>query len=93
MIEPKYFVYILQCGDDSLYCGVALDVLERLEKHQAGKGAKYTRGRGPLLLAGTAGPFQKETAFRIEMAIKSKPKHRKLEALKIFQRVKGISGL
>ncbi|MEI6473363.1 MAG: GIY-YIG nuclease family protein, partial [Holophagaceae bacterium] len=43
-------VYLLRCGDGTLYCGIALDVAARLAQHQEGKGAKYTRGRGPLEL-------------------------------------------
>ena len=45
-----WWVYLLRCGDGTLYCGVALDVDTRLKQHQEGKGAKYTRGRGPLEL-------------------------------------------
>ncbi|HET8715147.1 MAG TPA: GIY-YIG nuclease family protein [Holophagaceae bacterium] len=43
-------VYLLRCGDGTLYCGIARDAEARLAQHQAGKGAKYTRGRGPLKL-------------------------------------------
>ncbi len=45
-----WHLYLLRCGDGTLYCGIALDVLARLKQHQEGKGAKYTRGRGPLEL-------------------------------------------
>jgi putative endonuclease len=41
-------VYILRCGDGSLYTGIARDAAKRLAQHRAGKGARYTRGRGPL---------------------------------------------
>ena len=43
-------LYILRCGDGSLYTGITTDVEKRLETHRSGKGAKYTRGRGPLPL-------------------------------------------
>lgn len=44
-----WFVYILRCGDDSLYTGVTTDIARRLKQHETGKaGAKYTRARGPL---------------------------------------------
>ena len=43
-------VYILRCGDGSLYTGATDDFAHRLATHRAGKGAKYTRGRGPLEL-------------------------------------------
>ena len=43
-------LYILRCGDGSLYTGITTDVQKRFEAHQNGKGAKYTRGRTPLEL-------------------------------------------
>ena len=45
-----WYLYILRCGDGTLYTGITTDVEKRLEAHRAGKGAKYTRGRGPLEL-------------------------------------------
>ncbi|MBI3132540.1 MAG: GIY-YIG nuclease family protein [Acidobacteria bacterium] len=45
-----WHLYLLRCGDGTLYCGIAVDVAARLKQHEAGKGAKYTRGRGPLEL-------------------------------------------
>ena len=49
-MDKVWYVYILECGDGSLYTGVTDDVRKRLEAHRAGKGAKYTRGRAPLTL-------------------------------------------
>ena len=49
-MDKTWYVYILQCGDGTLYTGITDDVQRRLEVHRAGKGAKYTRGRGPLQL-------------------------------------------
>lgn len=43
-------LYILRCGDGSYYTGIALDVARRLREHQEGRGAKYTRNRGPLVV-------------------------------------------
>mgnify|MGYP003328357578 CR=1 FL=1 len=45
-----WYLYILRCGDGTLYTGITTDVEKRLEQHRSGKGAKYTRGRGPLEL-------------------------------------------
>ena len=47
-MEKTWYLYILRCGDGSLYTGITTDVERRLEAHRSGKGAKYTRGRGPL---------------------------------------------
>ena len=43
-----WYLYILKCGDGSLYTGITTDVDKRLEAHRSGRGAKYTRGRAPL---------------------------------------------
>ena len=49
-MESNWYLYILRCKDDTLYTGITTDVEKRLEAHRTGKGAKYTRGRGPLEL-------------------------------------------
>ena len=49
-MESNWYLYILRCKDDTLYTGITTDVEKRLEAHRSGKGAKYTRGRGPLEL-------------------------------------------
>ena len=48
MKERFWQLYLLRCGDGTLYTGIAVDARKRLEMHRSGKGAKYTRGRGPL---------------------------------------------
>ena len=49
-VENSWYLYILRCKDNTLYTGITTDVEKRLEAHRSGKGAKYTRGRGPLEL-------------------------------------------
>ena len=63
-------VYLIRCGDGSLYCGIALDAEARLAMHRAGKGAKYTRGRGPLELVHVEACPSKAAALRREHEIK-----------------------
>ena len=63
-------VYLLRCGDGTLYCGIALDVEARLEIHPCGKGAKYTKGRGPLELVHAERCQDKSAALRREHEIK-----------------------
>jgi predicted GIY-YIG superfamily endonuclease len=65
-----WWVYLLRCGDGTLYCGIALDVAARLAQHRAGRGAKYTRGRGPLELAYQEACGSKTEALRRERALK-----------------------
>lgn len=65
-----WFVYMLRCADDTLYTGITDDVQRRLEAHESGKGAKYTRGRGPLTLVYQEKCEDHSTALRREHAIK-----------------------
>ena len=52
-MEDNWYVYILRCGDGTLYTGITTDVQRRLQMHRSGKGAKYTRCRQPLELVYT----------------------------------------
>ena len=66
----SWYVYMLRCGDGTLYTGVTDDMPRRLAAHRAGKGAKYTRGRGPLELVYQEQVPDKSAALRREAAIK-----------------------
>lgn len=66
----SWYVYMLRCGDGTLYTGVTDSVERRLAAHRAGKGAKYTRGRGPLELVYTQEVPDKSAALRREYQIK-----------------------
>jgi putative endonuclease len=68
--SPFWYVYIARCSDGTLYTGVALNVRERLAQHDAGLGARYTRGRGPLQLCATRRCVTKGAALRLELAVK-----------------------
>lgn len=63
-------MYIVQCRDGSLYTGYAQDVTQRITAHNAGTGAKYTRGRGPVVLLACWSAESKGEALRAEHAIK-----------------------
>ncbi|MCI9606088.1 MAG: GIY-YIG nuclease family protein [Oscillospiraceae bacterium] len=73
-----YYLYILRCGDNSLYTGITTDVARRLAAHQSGKGAKYTRGRGPLTLVYQEELPDKPSALRRELAVKALTREEKL---------------
>lgn len=50
-ITPKdWYLYILRCADDTFYTGITIDLNARLETHNSGKGARYTKARGPCEL-------------------------------------------
>ncbi|RDH90450.1 MAG: hypothetical protein DIZ77_13425 [endosymbiont of Seepiophila jonesi] len=65
-----WHVYILKCCDGTLYTGIAKDVAARVEKHNSGQGAKYTRGRLPVELLYTEAVGPRGDALRREMEIK-----------------------
>jgi len=65
-----WYVYIVQCRDKTLYTGITNDVPARLHKHNAGKGAVYTRGRRPVRLMYSQAFGSKSLAARREAGIK-----------------------
>jgi putative endonuclease len=67
----EWYVYILRCADGSLYTGVSTDVNRRVETHNKGKGAKYTRSRIPVSIVAIWGPFSKSLSHSAENRIKS----------------------
>ena len=67
---PGWFVYLLRCSDRSLYTGIARDVAARLEAHRSGRGARYTRGRGPLTVVHVEPARSRGEAQRREAAIR-----------------------
>lgn len=73
-----YWVYILRCRDDTLYTGITDDVERRLKAHNSGKGAKYTRGRGPVELVYREEQPDKSAALKRERAIKKLTRREKL---------------
>lgn len=65
------YVYILRCGDGTLYTGWTTHMRRRLEAHRSGRGARYTRGRGPLTLVYCESLPTKSEALRREAYIKT----------------------
>ena len=77
-----WWVYILRCGDGTLYTGMTDDPERRLAAHRSGHGAKYTRGRGPLELVYSEACGTRGDALRREAAIKRLPRAKKLRLIK-----------
>ena len=67
-------MYIARCNDGSLYTGIARDVRQRIAAHNAGKGARYTRGRGPIAVCAQRRCATKGDALRLEWAVKQLPR-------------------
>ena len=69
-MAERWYVYILRCGDDSLYTGITNDLDRRIAQHEAGTGAKYTRGRGPLRLEAKRRFRSRSAASQVEARVK-----------------------
>ena len=78
----RNYTYMLKCGDGSLYTGWTNDIVGRLAQHRSGKGAKYTRGRGPLELVYLEVYDTKSEAMSREARIKHFSRNEKLQLLK-----------
>jgi putative endonuclease len=76
-----YYVYILSCSDGTLYTGSTNDLEKRLETHNTGKGAKYTRGRLPVVLKYSETFATKIEALKREAEIKRLSRNKKLSLL------------
>lgn len=85
-MEKQWLVYILRCGDGTLYTGATDDLPHRLEMHRAGKGAKYTRGRGPLTLAYREDAPSYSAALKREYRIKQLPRTEKLKLIESYNK-------
>ena len=66
----EHYLYVLNCGDGSLYTGYTTDVAARVKAHQEGRGAKYTKSHAPVSLAAQARFFSKERAMSAEALFK-----------------------
>ena len=84
MLNPdkNWVVYLVRCSDKSLYCGITNNLGKRLNAHNLGKGAKYTRSRTPVELMGTSFTMTRSDALKLEHRIKKTPAKRKLFKLK-----------
>ncbi|WP_102027918.1 GIY-YIG nuclease family protein [Salirhabdus sp. Marseille-P4669] len=83
-----HYTYMLRCGDQSLYTGYTNRLEYRVKMHQEGKGAKYTRGRGPVKLVYVEGFESKSDALMREYEIKQLPKHVKEKLVEEYNRKK-----
>lgn len=77
-MSKQWYVYILECRDGTLYTGITDDISRRVEQHNSGNGAKYTRGRGPVVVRYTERVLTKSDALKRELAIKSLTRSEKL---------------
>src|SRR5262245_9368233 len=67
---PLWFVYVVRCADRTLYTGISTDVTRRVEEHNDGSGARYTRSRAPVQLVYLERKRDRGTALKREYEIK-----------------------
>jgi len=63
MNKNDWVVYLVRCADESLYCGITKNIEKRLVAHNSGKGAKYTKSRIPVDVAGVSSKMTKSEAL------------------------------
>ncbi len=73
-----WYCYLLECADNTLYCGITNDLDKRIAAHNAGEGAKYTRGRTPARLAYAEVCADKSAALKREREVKALSRTEKL---------------
>jgi putative endonuclease len=74
----QWCVYMLRCRDDSLYVGMTNDLWARVDAHDTGRGAKYTRGRGPVEVVWLVPCDSRSDALRVEASVKKLSRARRL---------------
>jgi len=81
--DSAWCIYLLECGDGTLYCGVTTDPARRLAEHngELPGGARYTAARRPVRLAAAAAMADRAAACRAEAWVKRLPKAKKLAAV------------
>lgn len=78
MESREWIVYLIRCSDESLYCGITNNLKKRLTEHDSGKGAKYTKSRGPVELVAASSKMSKSDALKFEYRIKQLPSGKKI---------------
>ena len=83
MSDSTWLVYLLECADGTLYCGITTNMERRLLQHngQVPGGARYTQGRRPVRLLANRACGCKGDALRLELAVKSRPRTHKVQFL------------
>lgn len=80
--KKSWWVYVLRCCDGSLYCGITNDLDRRIDQHNAGKAARYTKGRGPVEMLWKWEVASKGVALREEHAFKALSRVEKVALLR-----------
>ncbi len=89
--EAQWYVYMLKCADSTLYTGITVDPIRRVEEHNSDKkGAKYTRVRQPVALVYQKHAKNRSEASRVEAALKKLSRKEKLSLINMNPRQKEV---
>jgi putative endonuclease len=80
-VQIIWYVYILECADGTFYTGITNNLDKRIKAHNSGKGAKYTKGRGPVELVYQESKQNKSEALKSEFALKKLTREQKLKII------------
>jgi putative endonuclease len=80
-MKKQWVCYLVECKDGTYYCGITNDLLKRIDTHNKGKGAKYTRCRLPVTLLTYKECDNRSKASKLEYAVKQQPRNKKIEFL------------
>jgi putative endonuclease len=78
----SWFVYLLECSDETYYAGITNRLEHRLEAHNLGLGARYTRSRRPVILLASQPHPDRSSASKAEIALKRLPRSKKIAFFK-----------
>lgn len=76
--QQAWYMYVVQCSDQTLYTGVTPDLAQRVHRHNTGRGAAYTKTRRPVVLVAAWQFPDRQKAMKAEFAFKQMPRHTKL---------------
>ncbi len=85
-VEKKYYAYMVICSDNTIYSGFTTNLEKRINTHNSGKGAKYTRTRTPVHLVYWEEFYDKSNALKKEYALKKLTRTKKLELISNFNK-------
>ncbi len=77
-MTARWFLYLLACDNDYLYCGITTDVSRRFEQHRQGRGARFTRSNRPHTILGVEPFADRGSATRAEIALKRRTREQKM---------------
>ncbi len=84
----NWYVYLVRCNDDSLYCGITTDIERRINEHNGllAGGAKYTRAKRPVTLCAYAPCADRKSASQLEAKIRVLPRAKKIITLETYNK-------